>query len=90
MTVSFFLILGVSCIAIAFIPKDQSILILVIFLIGRTGGSAGIQVQLIYTFAQVKPSQKYSKHLELGNHLELGKQQELGQDDYVSIVKSES
>jgi hypothetical protein len=47
MTVSVFLILGLSCIIIAFMPKDQTIVILIVFLIGRTGGSAGIQATML-------------------------------------------
>ena len=47
MTVTAFLILGLSCIAIAFMPKEEETIILVIFLIGRTAGSAGIQVYIL-------------------------------------------
>jgi hypothetical protein len=46
MTVTSFLILGLSCIAIGLMPKDETTLILIVFLIGRTAGSAGIQVYI--------------------------------------------
>jgi hypothetical protein len=65
LTVSLFLILGLSCVIIAFIPKEHTTIILVIFLIGRTAGAAAIQVKKMFLCWLLKTKSLFSYWFEI-------------------------